>query len=118
MRNLLFVLLLLTGCAHRGNDLSIKVKDSDETFELAAEFDPDKTEQVREYLDEKLTTGSDPSFENAEVDATMTLNDKTHFYIRSNPGELLIRFNKSENSKASYLKMKELSKGLRDVLTD
>ena len=36
----------------------------------------------------------------------------------SNPGELLIRFNKSENSKASYLKMKELSKGLRDVLTD
>ncbi|SDL16384.1 hypothetical protein [Siphonobacter aquaeclarae] len=118
MRNLLFVLLLLTGCAHRGDYLSFKVNDSDETFQLSAEYNPDKTEQVQEYLDEKLTTGNDASFENAEIDATMTLNDKTHFYIRSNPGELLIRFNKSENSKASYLKMKELSKGLKDVLTD
>lgn len=118
MRNLLFLLFLLTGCIHRGNDISFKVKDSDDTYELSANYDPDKTERVQEFLDEELTGRGDVSFENAEIDADLTLDDHSKFYIRSEPGELLIRMKKDENSRQTYHKMKKLGEGLQDALKD
>ncbi|GAB3894780.1 hypothetical protein GCM10028803_10280 [Larkinella knui] len=97
---------------------SVSVKDSDVFYEFSATYDPAKTGKVQSYLDDHLRQRGDASFKNAELDATMTLNDKTVFYIKSSPGKLLIKFDKRRNSSKAYARFKKLGDDLRAFLTD
>jgi hypothetical protein len=97
---------------------SITVKESDDFYQLSADYDPDKTGKVQGYLDDYLTQRGDVSFKNAQIDATMTLNDKTVFYIKSMPGKLIIKFDKRRNSRNAYARFKKLGDELKDLLSE
>ena len=44
------------------------------------------------------------------------MDDNTSFYIKSYPGKLKIKFNKNQNSEASYFKIKSLCEGINEVI--
>jgi len=55
---------------------------------------------------------------NSRADASITLDDKTTFYIRSKPGNLEIKLNKQENSAASYKKIKKMCEGIKSIVEE
>ncbi|GAB3246078.1 hypothetical protein GCM10027347_00700 [Larkinella harenae] len=96
---------------------SFSVKDSDSFYEVSARYDPDKTGKVQSCLDDHLRQRGSMSFRNTELDATMSLDDKTIFYIQSSPGKLFLKLDKRKNSDKAYAKFKKLGKELGDILT-
>lgn len=46
------------------------------------------------------------------MDADITLDDKTTFYVKKSPGFLNIKFDKEKNSEEAFTKLKEYWKGL------
>jgi hypothetical protein len=94
---------------HSGN-ISIKVKETDDIYQLYASYSRHKTRKIQKYLDAEL---NERLFRNTKIDATVTLPDETSFYVRSIPGRLLIRLNKEENSAASYNRIKRLGEGIK-----
>lgn len=112
------VVLGLMGCTQASSGrTSFSVKDSDHFYEISTTYDPDKTGKVQSYLDDHLRQRGSMSFRNAELDATMSLNDKTIFYIQSSPGKLYIKFDKRKNTDKAYARFKKLGKELSDLLS-
>ena len=82
---------------------------------MTAQFNPDKTEKVDRYLDQELSSGS-MSFAKTEMDADITLDDKTTFYVKKSPGYLNIKFDKEKNSEEAFRKVKGVLEGIGDVV--
>jgi hypothetical protein len=97
------------------SNISITVQDSEDTYKLFARYDKRQAKRVQHYLDTQLNTSH--TFTNASVNANMTLNDHTSFYIKSYPGMLQIRFNKKDNDESAYLKIKQLEEGIKTALS-
>lgn len=97
---------------------SVSIRESEAFYQLSADYDPSKTRKVQTCMDDHLNEKGDASFKNAQLDATMTLTDKTTFYIKSSPGKLSLKFNKKQNSSASYVKFKKLGEGLKSLLDE
>ena len=70
------------------------------------------------FLNDHLLTNSKVSIHNGFVDDEVTLNDKTTFYINTNPGELNIRINKNENSEESCERVRQVCEELKQILAD
>ena len=85
---------------------------------MSAYYDKSKTRQVQQCIDEHLGAKNNISFVNAETDATITLDDKTKFYIKSSPGELKIKLDKEENSFASYNEIKEMCTAIKTTIAE
>ncbi len=109
------LLLMLSSChRHRHYNTSISISESSNVFQLNASFNPSKTRKLQDYIDSHLE--SNVSFVNTEMDAVVTLDDETRFYMRSYPGFVRIRFNKKENSEESYEKIRGLCEGIKEVV--
>jgi hypothetical protein len=97
---LLLVLLtsiIIPSCRFPDGSISIKHSQYGHYYEMTAKFNPDKTGEVDRYLDKELSSGN-MSFVNTKMDADITLDDKTTFYIKKSPGYLNIKFDKEKNS--------------------
>ncbi len=101
---------------HYGNDTQITISESDDVFKMSAFFDRNNTTKVRRYMDQHLRHHANMSFEHAEVDANLTLDDNTNFYIKSQPGALRIRIDKHSNSERSYNEVKEMCQGIKAMI--
>ena len=99
------------------NNIHIKVSESEHYYSLDAQYKKDETRSVDNYLDDHLGKGNDISFTNARIDADLTLNDGTKLYMDKAVGKLIIKFNKDENSMASYIKIKDLAEGLKPIMS-
>ena len=82
---------------------------------MTAEFNPGKTDKVDHYLDKELATGN-ISFVNSEMDADISLDDKTTFYIKKSPGYLNIKLDKEKNSEEAFTKLKGVLEGIGEVV--
>ena len=98
------------------NNIHIKVSESEHYYSLDAQYKKDEASAIDYYLDDHLGIGNHISFTNTRIDADLTLNDGTKFYMDKAPGKLIIKFNKDENSMASYLKIKDLAEGLKPIM--
>jgi hypothetical protein len=96
------------------NGVSVRVKESDDTYRLYARYASYKAERVHQYLRKEL---KNELFRKRRVDADLTLEDRTHFHIKISPGKLLIQFNKTENDYDSYFRIKQLGEGIKRRLT-
>jgi len=101
---------------HNDDDIGITINDSKNYYKMSAYFSKNQTGKVHRYMDEKLGRHNNISFVNAEMDATITLDDKTTFYIKSFPGDLEIKLDKEKNSVESYMQVKEMCEGIKKVL--
>jgi hypothetical protein len=112
---ILFVSLTIISCNFPDGSISIKHSQYDHYYEMTANFNPDKTSKVDNYLDKELSNGNN-SFANTEMDADITLDDKTTFYIKKSPGYLNIKFDKEKNSADAYAKVKSVLERIGEVV--
>ncbi len=104
---------------YHDNDLSISIQEDEEEYKLSAHFEERKTRAVQNFI--KEYTASNINFKrrnNNYIDATVTLDDDTKFYIKSKQGILKIKFDKEQNSEASYEKIKEMCEGVKELLAE
>lgn len=115
-----FLMSLLSSCFnHHGNDVAISIREDEDEYRLTARFDDGKTRTVQNYI--KDYTASNNIFKHAghgEIDATVTLDDNTRFYIKSQEGRLKIKLNKEENSEESCERIKEMCEGVKELLAE
>ncbi len=125
-----FRFFLIAGCVlllsafsscyyHHSNDVAISVKEDEEEYRLSARFDDSKTRAVQNFI--KDYTASGKIFKHGshnKIDATLTLDDNTRFYIKSYDGVLKIKLNKEENSEESYERIKEMCEGVKELLAE
>jgi hypothetical protein len=108
----------ISSCFHHHNDISISVSDDEDEYEMEADYGKNKSHAVQVYLNNHLLTNSNVSIHNGFVDDEVTLDDKTTFYINTNPGELSIRINKNENSEESCERVRQVCEELKQILAD
>jgi hypothetical protein len=111
----IFLANIFSSCFnYHDNDISVSIQEDEEEYKLSAHFEDRKTRAVQNFI--KGYTASAVNFKsmgNNYVDATVTLDDNTRFYIKSYEGRLKIKFDKEQNSEASYEKIKEMCEGVK-----
>lgn len=121
--NLMLAIILLSAIAVfpflkkeiNHENINITISENEKELSILAKFPDDKTRKVQKLLDNQLNQAI---FTNAEFDATVTLDGKSSFYIKSTIGRLKIEFDKRKNTTESYRKMKLLGEELKGVLVD
>jgi len=114
---LFFALVCIMFFACRRHDINISYNDGDRYYSMNAYFSENKSKQVEYYLDQKIGEASDMSFTNMHSDAMLTLNDQTKFYLKKDPGHILIKLDKDENSYSAYHRVKKMCEGMKKILT-
>jgi hypothetical protein len=94
--------------------ISIRVKENDNLYQLSASYNREQTGRLQRYMDAQLNTHD--LFHNSRMDATVTLDDKTSFYVKTSPGRLLIKFDKDANDPAAYYRIKDLGEKIKQKL--
>jgi hypothetical protein len=91
-------------------------EESNGLYEINATFRDYKYERIQQAINQSVapTTIFRTGYE--DIDETITLTDKTQFYLKSSSGKLYIRFDKNENSSVSYQKIKEMAKAIEKAL--
>ncbi len=114
----LAIMLTFVSCSSFGNrhNINITLSETDQDYKIQAHYPQAETGKVEDYLTHKLGSESDVSFANTHIDAQLTLNDGTKFYMKHEPGRLLIRFDKDRNSVEAYHNIKAIGEGLKNVL--
>jgi len=107
--------IIIVSCSFPDGSISIKHSQYDHYYEMTAKFNPDKTDKVDRYLDKELATGN-ITFANTEMDADITLDDKTTFYVKKTPGYLNIKLDKEKNSEEAFTKLKGVLEGIGEVV--
>ena len=103
---------------HHDGNVSISISESKDAYSMVAHYSKDKTKDIQRYMDKRIGRTNNISFVNTEMDARITLDDETRFYIKSSPGELKIKFNKVENSYQSYVEIKEMCMGIKAIIQE
>lgn len=108
----------MSSCFHHRHDISISVSDDEDEYEMEADYRRNQSHAVQVYLNNNLLNNSNVSIQNGFVDDEVTLDDKTTFYINTNPGELSIRINKNENTEESCERVRQACEELKQILAD
>ena len=110
-----FLCCLFISCRHHG-DVSLQYSESEKYYSMNAWFDEKKMRAVEEYMDDKIGRQSNTSFVNTRIDGSIALEDHANFFIKKFPGHLKIELDKRKNSIESYLEIKSLCEGIKDVV--
>jgi len=96
---------------------TVTISDSHSILSLKAKYDPDKMSQIQRYMTDALReTGY--SFKNTRFDAQLALNGGINFYIKSDEGELTLKFDKRKNNTADYTKFKKMCDGIKNIVQE
>jgi hypothetical protein len=115
--SMLFCAGIFTACNFTsGHDTRISIHDNPDTYRFSARYDPKNAAGVENFVEQKLaqnglTIGNENNF-----DANVLLNDGTGMYIHLSPGSLKINLNRHDNSTASYLEVKQICEGVKNIL--
>lgn len=100
---------------HRSN-INLTVSESEQYFTIVADYNKSQVRAVDDYLDKHLDKGGSMSFANTRIDGGLVLDNGMKFDIEKCPGHLKIKFNKEENTPASYNTIKNFAEGLKPVI--
>lgn len=106
----------LASCFHHRNDVCITISDDDDEYEMDASYHKRKTHAVEVYLDEHLLNER-VSIRNNRGEE-IVLDDDTKFSLRSYPGRLSIKIDKTENPEESCEKIRAVCEDLKDIMDD
>jgi len=117
-----FIILmgLFFSCTYRRHhhNISVSISESSDTYRLRAEYDENNTWRVQRYINRQLEPNGLFASTEDHFDVTTELKDRTRFYIKAEPGSLLIKINKHENSYESYMRIKTMCRGIAGVLKE
>ncbi|TDH25236.1 hypothetical protein EXU57_14115 [Segetibacter sp. 3557_3] len=113
-----YVLLCIaaTSCMRHNNNVDISYNETDDYYLMRAEFNRAKSRAVERYIDREFGPGSNVSLSSTRIDATISLDDHTRFYMKKSPGSLHIKLNKDDNSRTAYLRVKKICEGVKGVV--
>ena len=115
----LMILATAPSCIHfNDHDISISISDDDDEYEMEADYKRSQMHAVQVYLNDHLLNGKIRLNRNDYIDKEITLDDKTTFYINSEPGSLNIKIDKSENSEAQCERIRQACEELKEILAD
>ncbi|HEY1871308.1 MAG TPA: hypothetical protein VGG71_09630 [Chitinophagaceae bacterium] len=109
----LFMVCCSLSCSRLNHSINLTVSESERYYKIEAHYNIDNTGAVEKCMDDHLRKHGDPSFMNTSIDGNLTLNNGTTFYIKNYPGQLEIKFDKTENSTAALNDIKSLAKDLK-----
>lgn len=112
----LSIFLVWTKFEINNHDISISVHEDDDSYKFSASYNNSNTSRVQQYINNSIAPNGLFGSKNDDFDVTTTLADRTRFYIMEEPGRLKIELNKRKNSMASYLRIKKMCEGIKDVL--
>ena len=117
---IIFLVFLCPGfiACHQHPDVDITLKDGGRYFYMDADFHHSKTRQVERYIHRELGKDKNVSFVTNRTNANITLGDNTRFYMKKEPGHVLIKFDKNQNSPAAYYRIRSMCEGLKDVISN
>jgi hypothetical protein len=96
---------------------AVTISDSNTILSFKAKYDPAKTRQIQQYMTDALKeTGY--SFKNTQLDAQLTLTGGINFYIKSDEGELVLKFDKRKNNTGDYTKFKKMCDGIKAIVQE
>jgi hypothetical protein len=116
---ILFVFISLTYVFHKmydDHDLSIRVKETDDSYSFYASYAKFNTGRLQHFMNKTLHTNQFAS--GSRLSSFITLEDNTHFYIRTQPGNLYLKLDKRSNDEQSYLRIKRLGEEIKRKLTE
>lgn len=97
------------------NKAAVKISETDNVYNFRAKYGQAKTKKIQEFMSESLkSTGF--SFTNTQMDANLALTGGINFYIKSNPGELVLKFDKRKNNPDDYTKFKKMCEGIKTIV--
>ncbi|MFD0939232.1 hypothetical protein [Pedobacter boryungensis] len=118
-KNYLIALIcfVLFGCNSNQSSQSISVKKTEAAYNFEASYPEKKTAKVISYIE---STIKDDLFStvNSKHNAEVLLNDSTKFYLKAEPGFIIIDFKKQKNSITSYQKLEKLCMGIKEVISE
>ncbi len=97
---------------------SISIKNNDVGYNFEASYPKKKTEKVVAYIEETLKDDALFTAPSDVKNMDIVLPDSTKFYLKAEPGFIVIDFKKQKNSLTSYQKMEELCKGIKELLSN
>jgi hypothetical protein len=98
------------------HNTEISISESDNYYQLHAYFNRNKTKRLQRFMDAQLHQRH--TFVNSRIDGSITLDDKTNFYIKTSPGVLFIKLNKGTNDFDSYYRVKQMGEGIKRTLAN
>jgi len=115
---LLIIITTMPSCFHYhgDHDISISISDDDDEYEMDADYRRDQTHAIQVYLNDHLLNDENRLTRNDYIEKEITLDDKTTFYINSNPGSLRIKIDKTENSEEQCERVKQACEDLKEIL--
>ncbi len=122
-RNLLYAGLIvaitvaLSSCFH-DHDISIHVNDDEDVYRLRASFDEDLTADVQQVINRHLRQRNSSSLVHVFTDREITLDNGTSFYIKTGPGRLRIKIDKSENPEEGCEDLRLMCDEIKEVLAN
>ena len=114
---ILFFVASFSSCFHHHHhNTSVTISDSGDEYEMYASYDIDKARKIQRLLDRELNVDIGRSGRHTHVDATITLDDRTTFYMQAFPGELKINFDKTRNSEDSWIRIQDVCEEIKEAL--
>jgi hypothetical protein len=120
MKNIIYSIAILVatlgyGCHNSGGSLSLSTWDTNTSFKFEAKYAGDKTGKLEKYLDSALNNEL-PLDQN--IDLFVNLNGSDKFNLKAKKGWLDINFDKRNSSLSGYMKVKKLTEGIKQKLTE
>lgn len=117
MLSLVFVVFAF-GCRLNGHsdNVSITVKNDEKGYNFEANYPERKTKKVVAYIEETLKDDQLFADENSVKDGNISLGDSIKFYLKAEPGYLVIDFKKQQHTETNYQKMEALCQGIKKVI--
>ncbi|MES2375089.1 MAG: hypothetical protein V4553_00840 [Bacteroidota bacterium] len=100
----------------KSDKTSVSVTEDDKSYSISAEYNPDLADKVNKCLDAGIAKGTNFSFKNTRLDATMTLDNGISFYAKNSPGKLILKFDKRKNSTELYNRVKKMVEEIKDIV--
>jgi len=97
-------------------DINISVSDDDDELQVSAQFPPEKTRAVHEYLRSQFDLSDLSDLNSVVIKKYQTPDDLMTVSLKSRPGYFKIVLDKHRNSKEAYLKLKAVSEEIKQVI--
>lgn len=112
----LSIFLVWTKFEVNNHDINISVNENVDTYSFTAHYDAASTGRVYNYLNKSISPDRLGNSENDYFDVTTSLPDRTNFYVKESPGKLKIVLDKKRNSYSSYMRIKKMCEGIKNLL--
>jgi stalled ribosome rescue protein Dom34 len=96
--------------------ISFTVTESDDFYEISAEYNKSKIEKVQFAVNKSMKPTVIFTSEKDDFSKTITLDDKTQLVVKTTPGKMKIKLDKTQNSKASLERLKSIVPRIKEAL--